>query len=353
MSIAGTKFRVNVEVKTRVFPRDAREQLGKWKLFSSEHRAKGEHFLVAADEISPGARELLVEQGVGYFEPSGGFCLPFPGAYIFIDPPAASRSERAVPAGPGSRLDLFTEARVPVLHAMLLAPDENCSVQKLAYTSGVSAATVSKLLTSMELEEWVESTGAGPSKTRRLIKPGHLLDAWAQFNAQREARGGPGSMHDSMKRLFVPSVRKTAELLLVVREAFNDVLRNSSEAGDGLADYLLYVPSGQNMLYQVTAEAAAAHYAPFLTNWPALTLRAYPGVADYLVRFLTQTKGAKEVQQGANLQLVHNDLSSLRLVHNQDVMTYASPVQTYLDLLSQPGRAADAARHLREQVLKY
>jgi hypothetical protein len=60
--------------------------------------------VLAAGSLSPGARELLRTEGVGYFDSGGSLYLPVTGAYVFIDKPP--------PKGPASTMrSLFTGRR--------------------------------------------------------------------------------------------------------------------------------------------------------------------------------------------------------------------------------------------------
>jgi hypothetical protein len=313
----GVPMQLWVEVKADVFPRDAREQLGRWR--RSEDAASEEnprrHFLVAAHSVSPGARELLASEGVGYFERGGSLCLPFTGAYTLIDKPAERRQVKD--------FDLFTEARTPVLQAVLLKPELAYTVHDLAGNTGSSSATVSKLMTQLEREDWVTAEGSGPFKRRKLAKPGAVLDAWVAAETARLP-------HRRVRRFFVGG-RKATDLPQVVSEAVS-------------MEYLSGTPA-----YHFTAEAAAHHHAPFLTTWSVTTLRALPHMAEQIRADLQ----AEEVQQGYNLLVVEDGLSALRFSEPFGRIVVASPVQTYVDLMCSAGRAPDAAKHLREQILRF
>lgn len=311
--VGDTRFSVLVEVKPELYPRDAREQIARWAGREGRPRrrpGRPEHFLIAADLISDGAKHLLAAEGIGFFADGGSLCLPFPGAFIYIDRPAPARAVRPI----GS---LFSGARAHVLHALLVQPQTWHNVQHLAERSGASPGTVSNLLKQMEQLEWVRTEGQGPFKTRQLVDPGTLLTAWASNAAEKGA---------AVRRYFVPGA-KSAELPQRIAAALSNLPRS----------------------YEVTAEAAAQHYAPFLTTFPAATVRALPVAIDRLALSL----GAKEVAQGANLHVIDAEsLKDFRLNADGEI-SYATPVRTYLDLVNAPGRAKEAAEHLREQVLKF
>ena len=309
-------FEFWVATKGDVFPRDAREQLDRWRRSSevSEPHSR-RHLLVAAHTISPGARELLANGGVGYFDAGGSLCLPFTGAYTLIDKPAERRQVAA--------FDLFTEARTPVLHAMLREPLLAFTVQDLAGRTGSSSATISKLMAQLEREDWMTAEGNGPFKRRKLTKPGAVLDAWVAAETGRLSQR-------KVRRFFVRG-RKAVDLPGAMTAAV---------AGDPLA-------TGRT--HHFTAEAAAQYHAPFLTTWNVSTMRATQEMAQVLCKAVD----AVEVEQGYNLLVIEDGLSALRFSEAEGSIAIASPVQTYVDLMCASGRAPDAARHLREQVLKF
>ncbi|WP_143684899.1 helix-turn-helix domain-containing protein [Variovorax sp. KK3] len=313
-SFSGHPVELWVEAKTNVYPRDAREQVSRWqRMEATPEQQRRRHLLVAAQNVSPGAREVLAREGVGYFDQGGSLCLPFSGAYTLIDKPSEKTSSR--------HFELFTDARKPVLQAMLLNPELGFTVHDLASRTGSSGATVSKLMAHLEQDEWVTAEGSGPFKRRKLAKPGDVLDAWVAA----ETAALP---HRKERRFFVPG-RKGTELPELITKA---VLPDAARADR-----------------HFTAEAAAHRYAPYLTTWTVTTMRAIPQLTNQLPAAI----GAVEVDQGYNLLVIEDSLASLRFVDAAGPIPLASRVQTYVDLMCTPGRAPDAARHLREQVLKF
>jgi len=291
----------------------------RWRRAEPAEFGKTPHyFVVAADVISPGARDLLIADGIGYFDRSGRLHLPFPGAYALVD--LVSVSKRSPPR----ELDIFTEARKPVLHAMLLDPKRPHSVQALAQRSGSSPATVSKLMSFLERDEWIVASGSGPSKTRKLSKPGTVLNTWV--HAEQAA------VADRPVRRFFVAAGKAPQLPGQILDKIG-------------MEYLATVPA-----YNFTAEAAAEHYAPFLTGWNVATMRAPRHITDRLLS--TKSLGVKEVREGFNL-LVIDDVSGTRFTEFRNSIPLASPVQTYIDLMCMSGRAPDAAKHLRETILGF
>lgn len=316
-TVAGTPLQLLIETKSQVFPRDAHEQVRRWQeyLNSTPDGGKADGAVVAAQTISPGARNIFIENGIGYFAEGGSLCLPFRPAFIYIDKPAERK--------PTKDFELFTEARTPVLQAMFKNPRLPYTVQDLASITGSSGATVSKLMSHLEREEWVVSEGNGPYKRRKLASPGAVLDAWVTAETARLP-------HRKERRFFIRG-HKAMDLPRFITET------------------LTIGPLPAATPYHFTAEVAAHHYAPFLTSWNISTMRADPAVTSKLVYEL----GAAEVQQGYNLLVIEEGLSALRFSDSFDNVPVASPIQTYVDLMCASGRAPDAAKFLREQILKF
>lgn len=315
--VAGSPLWLLIESKSQVFPRDAHELVRRWRQYveTAVGTANADGLVIAAHAISPGARNILMENSIGYFAEGGSLCLPIRSAFVYIDKPAERKQTKD--------FDLFTEARTPVLQAMLRRPELPYTVQDLAGNTGSSSATVSKLMAQLEREEWVISEGSGPYKRRRLANPGAVLDAWVAAETARLP-------HRKERRFFMRG-RKAMDLPQAIAHALPmGVLSNATT-------------------YHFTAEAAAHHYAPFLTNWSVTTMRAVPDVTAKLVYEME----AVEVQQGYNLLVIEDGLSALRFSDSFDSVPVASPVQTYVDLMCAPGRAPDAAKFLREQILKF
>lgn len=310
LHVAGRRLTLLVDVKSKVYPQQARDLIVR--------REKGQHVVVVADLISPGARELLLESGTGSFSADGKLRLPFEDIYVIVDLDPSPVLGAVRP----SRFKLFSSARTPVLHALLLAPDRWCSVNELATASGISPASVSKLLAHLESDEWVDTQGSGPTKVRKLAKAPALLDAWV---TQEQDQLG----HRRVHRFFVPG-QKGEDLLRFAASAF----AGDADSTDG---------------YAITSEAAAQIYAPYLTQWSMATLRATPAALERAIARC----GLREVQQGSNLNVIEVEPSGLRFVQRRDEVLLASPVQTYVDLMVAPGRAPDAGRFLREQVLGF
>ena len=270
-------------------------------------------FLLAAQSISPGAKDMLRDERVGYYDSGGSLFIPADLIYVYVDKPppkALSKSIRSV----------FSGRRAQVLHALLMRHGEWIAGKQIAEDAQVSPATASQVLTELERFDWVTSRGQGPSKERQLREPGALLDAWAK---QLSALPPP-----AMRCYFVPSLR-----------------------GEGLLRKFAEVCAANEAEYAITHEAAGQRYAPFLSTVSQVRCRLVAGAAaDGALRALD----ARFVDQGANLAIIEIE-SPGELLFRQfvDGTWLASPVQVYLDLMRGEGRAGEMAEHLRQQRIGF
>lgn len=309
----GNSYRLVIEAKRSLFPRDAREAI--WQL--RNHLA---HFdssslpavpLLLAESISPGARQLLRDERVGYFDASGSLFIPASGLYLRVDRPASRKQARSLN-------NLFAGRRAQALHAVWVCKSNWFGVHQIAERAGVSPATASETLIEIERREWVEVRGAGPSKERRLVNPRALLDAWAAYQSSARSK--------AVRHFYV---RSTAPPDLQRR------IEQASEAHD--------TP------YELTGVTAGQIYAPYLSSVSQVICRI---PAKTGMKAMLDSIDARPVRDGWNLG-VHEVApdEELRFRERIDGLWVADPLQTYLDLLQAGGRAKELAQHLRTEKL--
>lgn len=307
----GRRLTVMVEARRHVYPRDVQQLLWRLKSVARGDVAHGVVPLLAAGTLSPGAKALLHNEGIGYFDSGGSLFLQAPGAFVHIDrpPPKAEVT--------GMR-SLFSGRRSQAIHALLLHRDQWWGVHALATLALVSPATVSQVLVELQQLDWVESRGQGPAKERRLHDASGLLDAWAA----QVAAGKP----PALRRYFVPGLKADALL-------------------DGAAQAL----AAEGAAYAFTHEAAAQRYAPFLSSVAQVRCRL---VWEPAVDAAMSALGARAVTEGANFSIIESK-SAGELQFRQCIgpAWLASPIQVYLDLLQAEGRAKEMAAHLRQHVI--
>lgn len=317
VSIGGRGLTLLVEAKKTIYPRDVREVL--WQLkeisrgWSTGHSNDETVSVLVAESISPGAKDALRAEHIGYYDTGGSLFLSAHGIYFYIDkPPPRTLSK--------SMRSLFSGRRSQVLHALLLQHRAWFGVKELAERAGVSPATTSQVLTELERFDWLTSRGQGPSKERYLSEPAALLDAWVK---QLVAIRPP-----SLRRYFVPAMTSAS-----------------------LLDHVGRVFTAHGVEYAVSHEAAAQRYAPFLSSVSQVRCRLLVGSgADSAIAQLE----ARVVNEGANLVIIEAK-SSGELLFRENVggVWLASPIQVYLDLLRGEGRAIEMAAHLRKEKIGF
>lgn len=317
VNISGIAVTLVVELKKTAFPREVRQLLWQVREQGSTVGPRARRgvtvHLLAAESLSPGAKQLLRDEGVGYFDAGGSLFLQAKGAYLLLEKPPPKSQARAIRS-------LFKGRRAQVIQVLLHQPRQWVSGKALAEQAMVSAATASETLSALERFDWVNARGHGPAKERCLVEPGALLDAWA---AQVVADPPPAS-----RRYFVPEANS-----------------------DKLLDRLAQACEANHAEYAITSEAAAQHYAPYLSSISQVRCRLLAGgAADASISALE----ARGVNEGANLIVLEaKSLGELLLRERLGKVWIASPVQVYLDLLRGEGRAKEAAEHLREERIGF
>jgi hypothetical protein len=313
---AGKSFVLLIEAKKSIFPRDVRQVI--WQLRAASHgRPTGQGKmplpLLVAESISPGAKELLRSERVGYYDSGGSLYLPAPGAYLYIDKPPPKTLVKSVRA-------LFTGRRAQVLHTLLVQHQNWFGVTELAQQAMVSPATASQVLTELERFDWLAVRGQGPSKERHLRGPAALLDAWTrQLTSVRPP---------ALRRYYVPGTKV-----------------------DTLATRIGQVFGAHDVEYAISHEAAAQHHVPFLSSVSQVRVRVLIGAtADAAIG----DSGARVVNEGANMAVIEAK-SPGELLFRERIgdLWLASPIQIYLDLLRGEGRSKEMAEHFRKERIGF
>lgn len=302
---------IAVQTLRHAYPRDIREAV--WKLDEYRLAPANENVvpLIAAESLSPGARELLRKRGIGYFERNGNLCLRWRTWIIDIVRPEPEGSRRY-------GFSLFSDSREKVAHALLVHPGKWLTGKELAELSQTSPYTCSVVMQELERREWCEPSGAGRTLKRRLTEPRQLLDAWAEYRKDRnEPRSG--------WYLF----EQRPNLLL-------------SQLASGIEE------AGIDMKWAFSGTAAANVYAPLLTRTDTAEIIVPPGHTAALAKSI----GLKRAEKGANVVLVEREGASLlfRDKHPEYPAWFVSPFILYLDLLDGRGRNAELAKHVLDTL---
>lgn len=299
-----------IEVKSSGFPRDIKAALYGMQRFMGSN-AMPVIPVILAPIISPGARDVLKEHRVGYFDRSGSLYLSGRGIHIQIDKPPTKKQTRIASA-------IFVGRRAQVIHAAWVSDEEWFGVHELAERSGASAATASQTLIALEQQDFAESRGSGPAKQRRLKDRRALLDAWSE----QRTRAKPLPL----QRYYAPQISPGA-----IAAALDEACRSLDTR------------------YEVTGAAAGNIHAPHLTTVSRLECRLPPIMADAVM----DRVGARRVQEGWNVGVIEagSDID-FAFTERHHGFCIADPLQCYLDLLQGGGRSKELAAHLREVCLR-
>ncbi|MDE0262614.1 MAG: hypothetical protein OXJ37_09470 [Bryobacterales bacterium] len=317
LRVNGKTATLLIDVKKVLYPRDVRQALWQFQEFSrkclqSSEGRKPVSFLVARS-ISPGAKDLLRDERVGYYDSGGSLFLPAPDIYVFLDKPPPKNLSKSIKS-------LFLGRRAQVLHMLLMRHGEWLGVKETAAQARVSSATASQVLTRLERLDWVVSRGRGPTKERHLRNPGALLDEWAKQLAVLRPI--------ALRHYFVPSL-----------------------SAEGLIQKFTQACTANRAEYAITHEAAGQRYAPYLSAVSQVRCRLMLGApADGVLAALNARIG----DEGANLVVIDVKSSGELLFRDLvDGIWLASPVQVYLDLMLGEGRAQEMAKHLRQERIEF
>ena len=259
--VGGNEAALLIQIKKTLYPRDVQQTL--WQIRNFAHETPQSVFFLAAQSISPGAKDLLREEQVGYYDSGGSLFLIATHIYVYVDKPLPKSMSKSIRS-------LFSGRRAQVLHAMLMRQGDWFRVKDLAERARVSPATASQVLMNLEKFDWAVSRGKGPSKERQLRDPSTLLDAWVNQLAMMRPL--------AMRRYFVPSMH-----------------------AEGLLEKFAEVCAEKNAEYAITHEAAGQRYAPFLSAISQVRCRmlAVPAADEAL-----SALDVRLADRGANLAII-------------------------------------------------
>ena len=304
---------VYVKVKRDVYPRDIRDavwSLNKYMRYQDHaHDAIG---MLAAGSLSPGAKDELKAENIAFFDLRGSLHLRHETWLISINKPSKRLKNYS------HSIDLFTDARGSVVHTLLMHANAWLTGAELAEQAETSSYTCSVVLQELTLREWVESSGGGPSKRRRLIRPEKLLDAWAEQWQERKEK----------------------------QTKWYTFVENPKHMLGHLADRI--DRARVDFPWAFTGAAAANVVAPLLTSTDGAEIIVPKGYAERMAEVL----GLKPVSKGANVTLIEREPASLlyRDRHPHFPGFIASRCILYLDLLDGRGRNKELAEHIRDRL---
>ncbi|WP_030144708.1 hypothetical protein [Glycomyces sp. NRRL B-16210] len=306
---AGTHVALLVEVKHHADPRTvlgAVAQLESLATALQDRFPNGLNRVVVSNFLSPRARELLLEHGVGWYDASGNMRLELDEPAVFISRSGAERD-------PSPRTDhrrlksLRGPSAARVVRALLDgAPDTR--VRPLAEHAGVGTATSARVLAYLAEQHLVDRD---EQATVRRVHKQSLAQAWA--------------------RDYGVTTTNHSTSVLVPR---------------GL-DWLIEQLAERNLPHVLGGSAALRHYLPERTTavTPLSLLAVYSSEVPRLKRELR----LRDAGRTANALLLEPfDRLVLRGARKDGGHTYTAPSQTVVDLLTSPGRGPEEAGQLIE-----
>jgi hypothetical protein len=311
----GAPLWLAVEELNFAFPRDIRTAIGRLRAYEdgTDHHPLAP--CVIASELSPGARQLLREANVNFFDDSGTLYFQNGNCLIDIERPSKGTKLRRIG-------NLFTDARERVVHAVLdhwrSGKQEGWfSGAAIASRSDTSSYTVSTTLQEMERHDLLETEGKGPAQKRRLANPVRLMDDWVAHWAARDVKR-------SHWYLYAGKSGPTDKLIPQLQRYKRWALTGAAVANAELA--------------HLTSVDRTVVIVPFGAG----------------VRWGDEL-GLERAEKGSNIVFVEREGAALMFPAENPKLpgaVLASPFITYLDLRDGYGRNKELAAEFRSRVLK-
>ncbi len=291
-----------VEVKNRGevrFVREGVNQLLRYLGFMPN--ASG---LIIAPYISQKSAAVCKEAGIGYIDLSGNCFISFKNIHIEKEGKANKQLEKRL------LKSLYYPKAERLLRVILNNPGHVWKVQDLSKEAGVSLGMVSNVKQQLEAMEWITAS-----------KTGFTLRAWDELLKDWQTQYS----YTKNKQYDFYSLKSTEELE-----------KEISEYG-----------KKSNTKYALTMFSGAARLAPY-TRYN----RVYAYVDSDVEKLATDLK-LKPVSSGPNVTLLSPyDEGVFYGAETVAGVKVVSPIQLYLDLMSNKGRGEEAAEFLRKEVIE-
>ncbi|XHS80107.1 type IV toxin-antitoxin system AbiEi family antitoxin [Burkholderiaceae bacterium UC74_6] len=301
-----------------VYPRDAQMLTVRFAARATYLVGIDEVPIVVATYLSDGAKKLLRDGDVNFYEVASGTLYFKHGLrHIDIQREGSGPAERKIRS-------VFNGAREQVVHALLEhwrreGGDAWVSGTDLAEMAETSPFTVSTTLQELERQAWVDVTGAGPTLRRRLSRPENLLDAWAQAWRQK-----------------LPSEKRTRWYAY-------------ANGRSGILDHMLSRLADFDG-WALTGAGAANTVVPHLTAVDRVSIIVPPGLGKDWADDLK----LEPAEKGANVTFIERTGASLMFGDShpdRPGSRFASRFVMYLDLLDGVGRNKELATEFRSRAL--
>ncbi len=279
------------------------------RLMRAARASSGEAIpLVVVPYMGEMGRQQCEEAGVAWLDLSGNASIQAPGLRIVVSGQPNLFKRRGRPTTP------FAPKSARIARWLLMHPGEHFIQQQLARATDMDKGFTSRIVSKLEHDGLVGRDDRGAIF---VPNPDQLLDAWAEaydFTRHRIIQG------------HVPA-RSGEELLYHICEKLS--VQSVGHAITGLA-----------AAWQMTRFAAFRIVTAYLQDDPS------PELLENL--------SFRENARGANIWLVvPKDEGVFHGAGDYGGICCVHPVQVYLDLKAHPERAAEAAGHLRAELLKW
>ncbi len=268
-------------------------------------RINGEIPLLMVPYMGPRARTWAREKQVSWADLSGNADIRAPNLRVFVAGNGNRYAHSGRPANP------FAPKYARVSRVLLADADRWWRQRDLCAETALSDATVSRAVGHLKQADLLESDSDGAVRARA---PSLLLDAWAQRYSFADHR-----VH-----------------------RFQTVARTGHAALQSLAKKL----SASGTTWAATGLSAAYMWTRFAD------FRLTTVFVEQLPRDM-EALGLHPVERGENVWLVVPRDEGVFYKKVEQGVWCVHPVQVYLDLLGQPERAAEAATHLRAELLQW
>lgn len=262
--------------------------------------------LLAVPYMTDAGRRAAEGARIAWFDLSGNAHIIATGLRVIVE----GRPNRF--RGPGRPSSVFAPKSARVVRWLLMHPEQAASQREIARATDMSEGFVSRIASRLEADSYVVREASGALRAK---DPALLLDAWRseyRFDRHDIIQGSVAARSGDALTRFV-----------------SDTL---------LAAGVEHAATGLSAAWQLTHFAAFRIGTFFLAAPPSSELR------DRL--------GFREEPRGANLWLVvPNDAGVLQGSEARGGVRCVHPVQAYVDLKGHPERAAEAAEHLRAELL--
>lgn len=260
--------------------------------------------LIIAPYISQKSAAVCKEAGIGYIDLSGNCFISFKNIHIEKEGKANKQLEKRL------LKSLYYPKAERLLRVILNNPGHVWKVQDLSKEAGVSLGMVSNVKQQLEAMEWITAS-----------KTGFTLRAWDELLKDWQTQYS----YTKNKQYDFYSLKSTEELE-----------KEISEYG-----------KKSNTKYALTMFSGAARLAPY-TRYN----RVYAYVDSDVEKLATDLK-LKPVSSGPNVTLLSPyDEGVFYGAETVAGVKVVSPIQLYLDLMSNKGRGEEAAEFLRKEVIE-